>query len=120
MIQPPIQPTHEEVIQQSQQGRRPNSIVCADITHDSDFGTERHVFVAQETLEEGRDDAHGPPVFDGVEEEFGAAVGVFFPWFVLVGWGSERGAVCVCWVMEGRGGKWAKTYIWQAHHTPSN
>ena len=79
MIQPSIKPAHKEVIEQRKQRRRPDSVVRADITHDCDLGTERHVLVAQEALEQGCDDAHAPPVLDGVEEEFGAAVGVFFP-----------------------------------------
>lgn len=73
MIEPAVEEADEEVIQDGEDPRGPDGVVCADVGHDGDFGGERHVR-GEEDPEEAGDGATLGPFVEGVEDHFVAAV----------------------------------------------
>ena len=78
VVEVPVEPADEEVVGDGEDPRTADGVVGPDVRHDGDLGHERHV-ASDEFAEKRR---HGPargPVAVGMEDEFRAAIGVFFP-----------------------------------------
>lgn len=71
-------PDHDIVGEGERDGGR-NGVVGQDVAQDGDLGGYLDVGEEDEAQEEAREGAAGWPADEGVEDEFVAAVGVFFP-----------------------------------------
>jgi hypothetical protein len=75
MIQRAVEKANEEVVEDRKEPGGSNSIVCANIRHDGDFGMQRHPRPQKDKEHTGKG-AFVEPVSEWVEDEFATAVSV--------------------------------------------
>jgi len=78
LVEMAVEPANEEVVCYCEGPGGAEREVRANVGHDGDFAHPGHVG-PDEAAEKWGEGAAGEPVFERVEEEFGAAVGVFLP-----------------------------------------
>ncbi|KAH9875709.1 hypothetical protein IAQ61_003173 [Plenodomus lingam] len=83
-----VEEADEEVVEQSEEPGGADGVVCADVGEDCNFGGEGHGG-GEEGAEEEGERAGGGPVFEWVEDEFVAAVGISILIFIVNHTNSE-------------------------------
>ena len=78
VVQVAVEPADQEVVGHGEDPGAADGVVGADVGHDGDLGHEGHV-AGDEFAEERRDGPARGPVAEWLEDEFRAAIGVFFP-----------------------------------------
>lgn len=78
VVQIPVEPADQEVVEHCEQPRRSDRVVRADVRQHGDLRHQRHVG-RDEVAEKRCDGAAGRPVAEGVEDELRTPVGVFLP-----------------------------------------
>lgn len=78
MVHEAVEPADGEVVEQRQDPSRRDGVVGAHVGHDGDLTGQRHRG-AHKVSEERGEGALEDPIFEGMEDELAAAVGVLLP-----------------------------------------